>query len=155
MQRRHRVEKCLGGGQRPEVFCPFCYENRKQRANHKGHRYFVGARVRYATHEEMTMKRPSQATRPKKGEFLCRDAAFQSTYPILAAGMCDPWWDDGKPRNPWTLKIAMREDAVLLTLNDPDSKLVCFTTAEGLTEGLMAIEAALEGEGLSWRKSKW
>jgi hypothetical protein len=49
----------------------------------------------------------------------------------------------------------MREDAVLLTLNDPDSKLVCFTTSEGLTEGLMAIEAALEGDGLSWRRSKW
>jgi len=155
MQRRLRIEKCLGAGRGHEGFCPYCYENRKQRANHKGHRYYVSLRIRAAAYEDYTMKRPSQATRPKKGEFTCVDAAFSSTYPILAAGMCDPWWDDGKPRRPWTLKIAMSEDAVLLTLNDPDSKLVCFTTADGLTEGLMAIEAALEGDGLSWRKSKF
>jgi len=101
------------------------------------------------------MKRPSQAARPKKGEFTCVDSAFQSTYPELAKGLSDPWWDDGKPRKPWTIKIAFSEDAVLLTLNDPDSKLVAFTTSPALIEGLAAIEEALQGDGLSWRKSKW
>jgi len=155
MQRRHRIEKCLGADKGHEAFCPYCYENRKQRGNHKGHRYYVSTPTRKFTHWSDIMKRPSQATRPKKGEYSCPDAAFASTYPILAAGMCDPWWDDGKPRKCWTLKVAMQEDVVLLTLNDPDLKMVAFTSAPGLTEGLMEIEAALEGTGLSWRKSRW
>lgn len=155
MQLRHRSEKCLGGAEGGKVLCPFCYENRKQRANHKGHRYFIHARIRVATFEEMTMKRPSQVQRPKKGEFVCPDAAFQSNYPNLAAGLCDAWWDDGKPREPWKISFSMREDAVLFSIADKDAKLICFTSAEGLTEGLMAIEAALAGEGLAWRKMKW
>lgn len=155
MHRRYYATPCLAKGLSRGAFCGQCYENRKQRANHKGHRYFVGPHYRRATYEEMTMKRPSQATRPKKGEFTCPDAAFLSTYPILAAGMCDPFWDDGKPRDPWSLKIQFREDAILFTLNDKDSKLVAFTTAQGLVEGLLAIEAALESGGLSWRKSRW
>jgi len=101
------------------------------------------------------MKRPSQAARPKKGEFLCPDPAFQLLYPELTKGMCDPWWDDGKPRKCWTLKFSMSEDGVMLILNDPDSKLVAFTTASGLTEGLLEVETALAGDGLSWRKSKF
>jgi hypothetical protein len=101
------------------------------------------------------MKRPSQAVRPKKGEFTCPDNAFLLLYPELARGMCDPFWDDGKPRKCWTLKVTMSEEGVMIILNDPDSKLVAFTTAEGLTEGLLAIETALTGDGMSWRKSKF
>lgn len=101
------------------------------------------------------MKRPSQATRPKKGEFACPDEGFLIDYPELAKGLCDPFWDDGKPRKCWTLKVSMNDVEVLIVLNDPDSKLVAFTTSTGLREGLLAIEQALAGEGLSWRKSKW
>lgn len=101
------------------------------------------------------MKRPSQATRPKKGEFSCPDSDFLLRYPELAKGLCDPFWDDGKPRKCWTIKVSMNDEAVLLVLNDPDSKLVAFTSAESLTEGLMAIEGALAGDGVSWRKSKY
>jgi len=101
------------------------------------------------------MQRPSQASRPKKGEFSCPDSDFLLSYPKLAAGMCDPWWDDGKAREPWTLKIQFNTEGVVLTVNDKDSKLVAFTSASGLTEGLASIEEALSAGGLSWRKSKW
>ena len=101
------------------------------------------------------MKRPSQASAPKKGHFVCPDASFIVTYPELARGLCDPWWEDGKPRKPWTLKIWMDDAGVHIYINDPDSKLGAFTTASELVEGLAAIEAALQGPGLSWRKSKY
>jgi hypothetical protein len=101
------------------------------------------------------MQRPQGPKPPKKGEFACPDDEFHSNYPKLAAGMCDEWWDDGKPREPWTIKIAMSAEGVLITVNDKSSKLVAFTTAATLEEGLSAIETALEGAGLSWRKSKW
>lgn len=101
------------------------------------------------------MKRPSQASRPAKGSFVCPDPDFQSHYPLLAAGLCDPWWDDGKPREPWTVKLQFRDDGVIATINDKDSKLVAFTTAPTLDKCFEAIEDALNTGGLSWRKSKW
>lgn len=155
MERRHRIEKCLGGGSRHDDCCPYCYENRKQRANHKGHRYYVSVRTPTHYFWEDIMQRPSQAARPKKGEFNCPDEDFKLTYPRLAAGLCDCWWDDGKPREPWSVKFQMKDDAVVFTITDKDSKLVAFTTAEGFVEGLAAIEKALEGGGLSWRKSRY
>lgn len=155
MNRRQHTERCLGGGSSHDACCPYCYENRKQRANHKGHRYYVSHRIRTATYEEMNMQRPSQAARPKKGDYVCPDSDFQLTYPELARGLCDPWWDDGKPREPWTIKLSMRDDGVMLCVSDKESKLVSFTTSTSLIEGLAAIEEALTHGGLSWRKSKW
>jgi hypothetical protein len=49
----------------------------------------------------------------------------------------------------------MDDAGVHIYINDPDSKLGAFTTASELVEGLAAIEAALQGPGLSWRKSKY
>jgi len=155
MEQRHRFERSSEKGSCQEGSCPYCYENRKQRANHKGHRYYVSRYFRVATYEEMTMKRPSQASRPVKGAFTCPDDAFLANYPELARGMSDCWWDDGKPREPCSMKITFREDTVMFARTDKDNKMVAFTTADGVTEGFMAIEAALAGGGLSWRKSKW
>ena len=155
MERASQTRRCFGGTPARESWCPYCYENKRGRSHHKGHAYYQSPRIRQATYQEYNMKRPSQAARPKKGEFVCPDAAFQLNYPELTKGMCDPWWDDGKPRKCWTLKVSMTEDAVLIILNDPDSKLVAFTTASGLTEGLLEVETALAGDGLSWRKSKF
>jgi len=101
------------------------------------------------------MQRPSQAARPKKGEFSCSDSEFLSNYPKLCAGMCDEWWDDGKPRTPWALKLTFGPDGALVVLSDKDSKLVCFTTASSFSDCLDAIELALGNNDLSWRKSKY
>jgi hypothetical protein len=155
LERRYYSEKCTYVRGEPEVFCGFCYENRKGRAAHRGHRYFVSRHIPQVRYEELNMQRPSQAARPKKGEFICPDSDFLQHYPKLAAGLCDPWWDDGKPREPWTMKISMNPEGVVLTINDKDSKLVAFTTARGLQDGLASIEEALSGGGLSWRKSKY
>lgn len=155
MERHLLTRGCSGGPPARESWCPFCYENKRGRSHHKGHAYCQSPRLRSATYEDYTVKRPSQAARPKKGEFICPDSAFLSTYPTLAKGLCDPWWDDGKPRKCFTFKVSMSEEAVLIVLNDPDSKLVAFTSSTGLTEGLLEIEVALAAETISWRKSKY
>jgi len=101
------------------------------------------------------MDRPKMSPPSKKGEFTCPDSEFLSNYPMLAAGLCDPWWSDGKPRDPWTLKISFGHDSVTVTTNDKESKLVAFTTSPTLEEALSAIEVALGSGGLAWRKSKY
>ena len=155
MERRLLARLCLGGTPATEHWCPWCYENRRGRATHKGHAHYYPRVPRRITYEDFAVKRPSQASRPKKGEFECPDAAFQSNYPELARFLCDEYFDDGKPRKRGTLKIWMDDVGVHLYLNDPDSKMGAFTTAEGLTEALMGAEAALGGGTISWRRSKY
>lgn len=101
------------------------------------------------------MKRPSATTSKGARAWVCPDSDLQLTCPLLAAGLSDPWWDDGKPREPWTLRISMSGDAVSICVADREAKLVSFTTSASITEGFAAIEAALAGGGLSWRKSKY
>ena len=155
MERHSMTRRCTRGGPSSNGWCPWCYENMRARASHKGHAHYRPRHITPATHEDYKMKRPSQAARPKRGEFVCPDATFLSNYPELAKGLCDPWWDDGKPRKPYTIKISMSEEEVHLVLSDPDSKLVCFTTSTGLAEAFMELETALADSTISWRKSKY
>lgn len=101
------------------------------------------------------MDRPKLQPPTKKGEFSCPDSEFLSNYPLLAAGLCDLWWSDGKSREPWTLKVSFGTDSVTVTTNDKDSKLVAFTTAPSLEEAFSSIEVALGSGGLAWRRSKY
>jgi len=102
------------------------------------------------------MKRPSQASPdPKKRVWACPDEWFQKEYPTLAAGLCDPWWDDGKVREVWNLKFSYATGGCNVVVNDPAGKLVLFTSAESLGAALTAIELALQTDTAAWRKSKY
>lgn len=155
MERRSEMHACHQVRGKPGTWCGYCYENLKGRAAHRGHLHYRSPPTRRVNYGDFAVKRPSQAARPKKGDFVCPDRAFQSIHPELAKSLCDPWWDDGKPRKVSTLKVWMDEDAVHLCLTDPDSKLVAFTTASGLTEALVELEAALAEGTLGWKKSKY
>lgn len=101
------------------------------------------------------MQRPKGPTRPPKGTFECADSDWMEPWPLICAGLCDPFWDDGKVREPWTLKIAMDSERVMLTINDKESKLVSFTNAASFKEAMDKVESALASGTLSWRKSKY
>jgi hypothetical protein len=102
------------------------------------------------------MKRTAAgAPDPKSRVWKCPDEWFAKDYPTLTAGLCDPWWDDGKPRDTWTLKIAYSGGGCTVVTNDPGGKLVLFTTAESLSAALEALELALQTGTAAWRKSKY
>jgi hypothetical protein len=98
------------------------------------------------------MQRPTSTAVTKKGEWVCPDADFLSVYPTLAQGMSDRWWDDGKPRDPWTITIAFMPDSVQLSLTDKGLCQSLFTNADSVTEGLVALEAIVSGGASSWRR---
>jgi len=100
------------------------------------------------------MQRPHDITPSKKGEWVCPDAEWLSLYPVLSQGMSDRWWDDGKPREPWTITIRFLTDAVQLSLTDHGLQRSLFTTAESVTEALAALEAVVSGGSSSWRRWK-
>lgn len=98
------------------------------------------------------MKRREPPKPGKKGEVICPDTAFAKAYPTLAAGMCDGLWDDGKPREVWTLSIRMKEKGVLLTVTDKNYGECLYTEGEGLDDALALVEHALSQGVASWRK---
>jgi len=102
------------------------------------------------------MKRPTlSAPDPKDRRWSCPDKWIFEAYPFLAGGLCDPWWDEGKPRVPWTMKVAYSAEGCSVTLNDKENKLVLFTSAASLEDAMEAIEGALETGKAAWRKSKY
>lgn len=98
------------------------------------------------------MKR-REAPRPgKKGEVVCPDPAFLKEYPTLAVGMCDSLWDDGKPREVWTISIRMKDKGVLITVTDKNYGECLYTEGEDLLCALALVEEALSQGLASWRK---
>jgi len=100
------------------------------------------------------MQRPNNSPSQKKGEWHCPDSEWLSLYPVLSQGMSDRWWDDGKPREPWYLSIKFQTDGVQISLVDPGLQQSLYTTADGVTEGLAALEAIVSGGSSSWRRWK-
>jgi len=102
------------------------------------------------------MKRTAtSAPDPKNRKWACPDAWIFEAYPNLAQGLCDPWWDEGKPRTPWNFKFNYGTGGCTVTINSPDEKLVLFTAAPSLEEAMELVEAALESGTAAWRKSKF
>lgn len=135
--------------------CLYCYANGRKRSNYRGHFGFRPANPIPKAKWTDYMKSPGKPDPSGKYKWTCPDAEFFKALPLLAEGMCDAMWDTGKPREPWTLKCRFDADSVVITLNDPGLKLVCFTSAPSLWGGLELIEAALVAGTLSWKKSKF
>lgn len=155
--RIHReVYGCTRGPSPPWQWCGGCYANGRKRANYKGClHYRAPPKPRYIDWST-SMKRPTvKAAIPGDRSWSCPDPWFSKDYPLLAAGLCDPFWDDGKARVVWTLKFTYGAGSCSVVLNDPGAKLVLFTTGVSLVEALGLIEEALLADTAGWRKSKY
>jgi hypothetical protein len=88
----------------------------------------------------------------KRGEISYPDLTFAKDYPTLAKGMCDGLWDDGKPREVWTLSIRMKDKGVLCTLTDKNYGECLYTEGEDLVSALALVEECLSQGTASWRR---
>lgn len=146
---------CLNRGRDPPyVFCGGCYTNLRGKTSYRDHRRCFLSHSFANILERVTMKRDDNVSTRKKGEWSCPDSAFLKSYPLLAAGLCDIWWEDGKPREPWTMTVRFEEDAVHLCLNDKSKGQGAYTTGESLQDVFRLVEAALGAQTLSWRRWK-
>jgi len=98
------------------------------------------------------VKRPSQVAAPKKGEWVCPDPEWKKDYPVLSQGMCDGFWDDGKPREVWSLTVRFEPGAVHLCLNDKGASMGLYTTGESVVDALALLESCLAEGTASWRR---
>jgi len=132
--------------------CPYCIASRKAQGSFPGHRGFVSPRRPTLLLWSDVMKRPSPSPAAAPGKYVCPDATWAKHYPCITEGMCDPFWDDRKPREVWTLSIRMKESGVLLTLNDRNSNSGLYTEAEDVDSALALMEDALKQGTASWRR---
>jgi hypothetical protein len=154
MQHAVRSGPCLYQGSAYEIFCPFCYANKKGRSNYPGHRFYrAGPRLK-PLYLELNMKREAAVAKIPKGEWHCPDPLILKNYPSLAQGLSDTFWEDGKPRIPWTLTIRFDPETVNLCVNDKEGSKGAYTTGETLSEALQLVEQAIVQGTLSWRKWK-
>lgn len=146
---------CVRGRSPPWAFCLGCYTNLRKRTNYKSHRFYVARPSSKPVYWSQLMKRSTcQAPPSKKGHWVCADSDFSKKYPALAAGLCDAWWDDGKPREVWTLSLSFEADHTRLMLTDREHSQSAFTAAPTLADALELLNEAVASETLSWRKWK-
>jgi len=98
------------------------------------------------------MKRPTLHSPSPGSPWVCPDKDWKKEYPKLVEGMCDPFWDDKKPREVWTLSIRMKETSVLLTLSDRNTNSGLYTEGEDVASALALMEEALSQGTASWRR---
>jgi len=151
MMKVAEVFPCTSGPPGSGSFCGQCYENRRGRANHKGHSGYSGKpKPKYVDWSTMFKKVVLPGSVPTEG-FVCSDEKFLKDFPTLAQGMCDPWGSDEKRRALWTLSVKMDGLSVQLTISDKSLKASSYTNAPTLHQALKLANAAAEADTLTWR----
>lgn len=97
------------------------------------------------------MKRESRDRQKKAGKFVSPADPVLSALPRLAEAVADMFWDDGSPREPWSLSVNWATGDCTLQLNDKEEGRSVSTTAPSLEEGLRLLEQLLERGHLPWR----
>jgi len=97
------------------------------------------------------MKREGQAEQKKKGKFVAPDDPFLKDRPKLAEAVADAWWDDGSPRDPFTMSVSWSSGVVVAQLNDKEQDRSLATTADTLEKAGDNFEELLGKSVLPWR----
>ena len=101
------------------------------------------------------MKRKAQEAQKKRGKFEPSTDPFLQGLEELNQGMTDQFFDDGKPRDGFTLRIRIGDGEVQVTVNDPNDDEWGTTTAETVREALERMDQALANGTFKWKKSNF
>lgn len=131
--------------------CPYCWENRRGRTNHRHHWGYRAPRRPYVppVWEILAMQRPADRVGgngcpPPPGQFL-------SGLPALYEFLTDSAWDDGGDRQVGTLLVFADGGLWKACLNDRDGSKIAFTTASTVEDLVLALERGLMEGTLDWR----
>jgi len=89
--------------------------------------------------------------KPDKKKFVPPSDPIFKNRPLLAIALCDAWWDDGAPRDPYTLAINWHSGSCMLTLVDKPEERSTSTLADSLEEALDLVEGLLARPRMPWR----
>lgn len=97
------------------------------------------------------MKREKQAAQKAKGKWVPPEDPFLQGLPLLAEALSDHFWDDGSPREVWTLSVNYSGPMPTVQLNDKDEGRSVASTAPSVREALEALEGLMGRGALPWR----
>lgn len=97
------------------------------------------------------MKREAEATQRKQGKFVAPAEGIFTHRPRLAEALCDQFWDDGTPRDPWGVSLNWSGLTVTASLNDRPRKRSLNSSGANVDEALNALEGALGMPQIPWR----
>jgi len=97
------------------------------------------------------MKREAVQAQKEKGKFVCPDDMILQKLPRLAEACADLFWDDGTPREPYTLSFNWSTGQCLVQLNDKEVGRSLACTAPNAAEGLKMLNDLLGLPSLPWR----
>jgi len=91
-------------------------------------------------------------TKRKGGQgFEPPEDTFFANRPLLAEACCDPVYDDGSPREVWSISLNWCGSMLTASLNDKDQGRSLNTTSQTLDQAADALEALLGAPVRPWR----
>jgi len=132
--------------------CPFCYENRSCRSNHKNHRWYKHPPHPYTVDpwEYTTMQKPTNTNGTIGGEKPLT-GAFLIDYPNVWAYLTDDKWDDGSRRQRATLLIVADGGTLKIWIGDKACNRSAWVTGESLEQAFTVLEEQLTTSSVAWR----
>lgn len=134
--------------------CPFCYENVKKRANHRGHvGYTVPRQARIGGLNAMGLQRNRRDEKGPGGvtDHLAMDREFNEKYPTLADFLGLEAWPNGDKRQTGTVLFFVEDGLWKCCLNDRDGDCYSFLSSESFSGLLSGANENLDRNTLEWR----
>ena len=97
------------------------------------------------------MKRDAAAKQGAKGKWVPPTDPVLAGLPALAQGLTDHLWDDGTPRDPWSLSINWSGPMPTVMINDREAGRSAASTAPTVREAMELLDALVKSEAIPWR----
>lgn len=134
--------------------CGLCYENKRRRANHRGHRFYVAPRKGYAMALSKSGFVGGGGDDGNAGGVVPTDDKLAKVAPTVESFLREECWEDGTKRTTGSLLVFCEGGSWRVMLNDRDANVVGFRSGTSLEGALKAAEKALANGSMDWRASR-
>jgi hypothetical protein len=134
------------------LFCPLCYEGRRGRRFHKGHFGWRKALIREDRRMAQFLQEPAREGAARHISRAVEVCELSCSFPALWEHLTETAWESGQVRITSTLLIFTEDGMVKLCLHDRASGRSAWVAKSSLTAALKAMEDALEGDSVEWRR---
>jgi len=132
--------------------CPYCYENRTKRSNHKNHRWYARIPVPFVvTPWEYTIMQKPDTRNGTVGGDKPLTGAFLADFPLTWSYLTDDKWDSGERRERATLLIIADGGTIKVWVGDKACKRSAWVTGESLEQAFTILEEQLGTNSVAWR----
>lgn len=136
------------------VWCGYCYENLRGRANHRGHLRCRRRRGVNRDQRTMALRKPVADAQRLDGGDGGAGGDLAILFPTLFEYVTNGEWDDGSGRQTSSLLLFFEDGLFKVCLNDRALGRTCWATGRSAEGAVMSLEGALASGSNDWRKSK-